>query len=462
MCLRDLFLKTKLIYSRTSIEISHLILVVMARVYISSTYADLIEARKVVADAVLTLEHLPIGMEHYTASERAPLDKCLEDVRSCQVYIALIAWRYGFIPRGKKKSITQLEYEEAGRCGIPRLIFLLDADARWSARFVDKKREPVENFRSLLEQKHLVTYFLDEQDLFTSVSAALTTQVGIGKNIPELLPFLVNRTDQGYELSQVLNKFREKDSPNPILCVVHGDQSQSHDMLRRRFIERDIPSFIGDWSSTEIIHAHPLKWPTKYSSRTDCHNRLMWHLSQRILGRPAPAEEVYQYLAEISDNILIHSHMQTEGFAECGIQLIEDYIHFWQEWKKNLPYQKLIILLFISYQQRYSGLHGLLNFHKRRKFSKLNQEILLAINSLQEDAFKNLVCKVLPILDGISQLEAEEWVREDVEPLGFCDINELMKRIEIIYSNWERIYRTDKIPMESLAGALKNMLYSCN
>jgi hypothetical protein len=53
------------------------------------------------------LGHTAIAMEDYVAGDERPLDKCLEDVRACQAYVGIFAWRYGFIPNGYDKSITQ-------------------------------------------------------------------------------------------------------------------------------------------------------------------------------------------------------------------------------------------------------------------------------------------------------------------------------------------------------------------
>jgi hypothetical protein len=45
-----------------------------------------------------------IAMEHYVAADQRPLDKCLEDVCGCDLYIGLFAWRYGYIPFRARKT----------------------------------------------------------------------------------------------------------------------------------------------------------------------------------------------------------------------------------------------------------------------------------------------------------------------------------------------------------------------
>jgi hypothetical protein len=68
-------------------------------IYISSTYEDLMSYREHVYQALRTLRHDVIAMEEYVATDEHPLDKCLQDVREADIYVILLAGRYGYIPR---------------------------------------------------------------------------------------------------------------------------------------------------------------------------------------------------------------------------------------------------------------------------------------------------------------------------------------------------------------------------
>jgi len=79
-------------------------------------------------------------MEDYVATDARPLQKCLQDVRRADVYVGIFAWRYGYVPmedNPEKKSITELELNEADRLGKPRLIFLLKGTGAWPANMMD-------------------------------------------------------------------------------------------------------------------------------------------------------------------------------------------------------------------------------------------------------------------------------------------------------------------------------------
>ena len=84
----------------------------MARVYVSSTYSDLVEHRAAVYRVLRQLRHDVRAMEDYVAVDERPVDECLADVATCDVYVGIFAWRYGYIPPAEQNpqglSITEL------------------------------------------------------------------------------------------------------------------------------------------------------------------------------------------------------------------------------------------------------------------------------------------------------------------------------------------------------------------
>src|SRR5262249_11891492 len=84
------------------------------KVYISSTYQDLIDHRTPVDRTLRRMGHDVIGMEQYIAEGSKPVDRCKEDVRSADAYVIAVAWRYGHVPGRTSsppdsRSITEIE-----------------------------------------------------------------------------------------------------------------------------------------------------------------------------------------------------------------------------------------------------------------------------------------------------------------------------------------------------------------
>ncbi len=115
-----------------------------------------------------------IAMETYTAGEERPVDRCLDDVRSADIYIGVLAWRYGFVPAGGHTSITELEYRAAGEAGIPRLIFVLDDDALWPHSAQDEDLARIKEFRDRVLDAHVCDRFTSREDLRAKVAEAVS------------------------------------------------------------------------------------------------------------------------------------------------------------------------------------------------------------------------------------------------------------------------------------------------
>lgn len=157
------------------------------KVYISSTYMDLVEHRAAVDRTLRRMGHDVIGMEQYVAEGSKPVDRCKADVRAADAYVIIVAWRYGHVPGRNAKpvdgrSITEIELVEAQQSGKPVLAFLLDPEAPWPPNRVDAMGgapgagEDVSRLRSLLGASYLAGVFRTPDDLASQVAAAVAAQ----------------------------------------------------------------------------------------------------------------------------------------------------------------------------------------------------------------------------------------------------------------------------------------------
>ena len=166
----------------------------VARFYLSSTYSDLVEFRSEVYRTLRRMGHDAVAMEDYVASDRRPLDKCRRDIETCDVYVGLVVWRYGFVPAEADpvgSSITKLEYLHATACGKPCLIFLLSPATPWPAQLRDNGQpgESLCAFREMLANSHTVSFFetATQLALLVSISARKwEIEAGITNPVPSL------------------------------------------------------------------------------------------------------------------------------------------------------------------------------------------------------------------------------------------------------------------------------------
>lgn len=157
------------------------------KIYISSTYQDLIEYRAAVDRTLRRMGHDVIGMEQYVAEGSKPVERCKADVRTADLYVIIVAWRHGYVPGRSAtppdpRSITEIELTEAQLNGKPILAMLLDPETPWPPNRVDAmggapgEGEDVSRLRSLLGSNYLAGIFRTPDDLASQVAAAVSAQ----------------------------------------------------------------------------------------------------------------------------------------------------------------------------------------------------------------------------------------------------------------------------------------------
>lgn len=165
------------------------------RVYVSSTFEDLVEHRAAVFQVLRQTGHDVVSMEDYPAADPVPLSKVLADIETCDVLVEIVAWRYGYLPAAEdvtaegiaiadaipgETSITRYEYLKAVESQKPVLAFLLDERVAWPPHFIEGVRDPkaaqaLGGFRAELQRKHMVAYFTTPDSLAWRVATALAT-----------------------------------------------------------------------------------------------------------------------------------------------------------------------------------------------------------------------------------------------------------------------------------------------
>jgi tetratricopeptide (TPR) repeat protein len=155
-------------------------------VMISSTVRDLPEHRKEAIDACLRQGMFPIVMEHLSARDEDAIAASLSMVNQADIYLGIFADRYGYIPPGHTISITEMEYHQAVKRGIPRLFFLMHHDHLTNT--VDgecgEKARKLQLFKTRVATERIVNYFSSPVDLRAHIINSLSHYRN--KNLTEL------------------------------------------------------------------------------------------------------------------------------------------------------------------------------------------------------------------------------------------------------------------------------------
>jgi hypothetical protein len=143
------------------------------KVFLSSTYLDLIEHRKAVVNALRMMGEDVEHMEIFGARDEEPTKASLEELDNCDVLVGVYAYRYGTVPRGMKTSVTEQEYLHAVSKNLPILIFVVDENHPWPPRSMDKNLEKIDQFKSRAKEEHAPEYFTTPDNLAQKVVSSI-------------------------------------------------------------------------------------------------------------------------------------------------------------------------------------------------------------------------------------------------------------------------------------------------
>jgi len=169
---------------------------------ISSSALDLPDHRRQARDACLRVGVFPICMETLPARDVTAIEMSLQMVDTADIYICILAHRYGWIPKGKKISLTELEFNRAVERHIPILVFLIHNDHPLTIDMVETSgvaQKKLSEFKSRATQGRIRAIFRTPDELRGQIVSSLTElsrrdeeALGTGKRLdfhpPNLIP----------------------------------------------------------------------------------------------------------------------------------------------------------------------------------------------------------------------------------------------------------------------------------
>jgi tetratricopeptide (TPR) repeat protein len=234
------------------------------RVFVSSTSVDLPRHRERVRDVLLRLGLFPVAMEYFGAQGSGDATSVsIGGVDTCDAYLGLVAWRYGHVPAGATRSVTEQEYDEAKRVGLPCYVFLADPsteanDLLFPAAARNSERHAaLEAFRARLERENLREYFTTPDDLATKVATALAGYVvrlreealtrgpRPPREVPPRPPEFVGREAELVELEAALRRGQSVGLSAAVSGLAGVGKSALAAELTYRLVVRDPPPFPG-------------------------------------------------------------------------------------------------------------------------------------------------------------------------------------------------------------------------
>lgn len=260
----------------------------ISQIFLSATAQDCRQYREAVRDFVQDNEASAkvFLQENWAEGGDFVVDVCAQRVKACEAYIGLFGHRYGWIPPGFTRSITELEFlwaVDRWRQPVPPIFVLLpetgsEADGQlrdWALPYLDKDF-PDENSRVHGTRTHqtflasvvewaasdgrILVYYKNQLQLVGKALSSIQNwnrkllrealagrREAVG-DIPAEELGRVGRDDQRTALSKALETFRDRPEQRAIAFLVHGPENHG---------QREFGEFLVRWEDEwEDIKVH--------------------------------------------------------------------------------------------------------------------------------------------------------------------------------------------------------------
>jgi len=182
------------------------------KAFISGTSRDLTEYREQASIAVIRAGFDPVMYETFTASPLDAFTTTLQAVESADIYIGIIAFRYGAIPEvpenPERLSMVELEYQRARDLGLLCLIFMMTEGAPVNRDDIEQNLEStakLQRFKNKLLSQHVVSFFSSPDELRTNVTNSLLN--------PDCQKLLLDRISKQINVEQAKDLIPHPPSP---------------------------------------------------------------------------------------------------------------------------------------------------------------------------------------------------------------------------------------------------------
>jgi len=149
------------------------------QVFVSSTYTDLVEERRLVTETLIKMGHIPAGMELFPAADEKQWEYIKRVIDDCDYYVLILGGRYG-TTTSDGISYTEKEFDYAVSKGIS--VIALPHKNPEKLSFENSEKDPglrgkLEAFREKVLQDRLIDFWIKPAELPGKLALALQTMI---------------------------------------------------------------------------------------------------------------------------------------------------------------------------------------------------------------------------------------------------------------------------------------------
>lgn len=180
------------------------------QIFVSSTYKDLIDERRIAINTIMQLGHIPAGMEMFSATGAPQLETIKPIIDESDYYLIILGGKYGSVNKETGLSYTEMEYDYALEQNKRIIAFVHnDPDNLPSSlrEKTDRSRKRFERFRDKVLKDKMAKIWKNQMELTQSLATSI---------------------------SVVINQYPSK------TCWIHVNQDDVYTPIEKRIVTKDI------------------------------------------------------------------------------------------------------------------------------------------------------------------------------------------------------------------------------
>jgi hypothetical protein len=298
---------------------------------------------------------------------------------------------------------------------------------------------------AISESAHQLVDLLEQRqglnDLFKVIKKVASQKLK-SKRVPPYLYYRSNRKKQEHKLAEDIKKHQQTDKP--LLCLIHGEQSECSDMFLECLTEKKTLRYIAREYAKNGIKRYDFSCGD-FNSVDELHKNMQISLGEQVCGDMLASREKMVHTVGCEPGIvMLATDLCTSDAQKMRnqIDVIHGFIKFWADWYNPIPPDRNhLLLVCLSFNYQTENL-----FQRLFRKKSTNQELRSTFETLEFKKFK-VSGTVLPELESIGKSDVTDWAKNYAR--DFCDIDVLVQEIHNIYATGK------KMPMQRLADQLK-------
>jgi hypothetical protein len=275
--------------------------------------------------------------------------------------------------------------------------------------------------------------------------------------MPPLFAYDLDRSIQELELGEKLEQLGLS-SPKPVICLIHGNDDECHDKFIDCLKEISLRKLLKLQQNSAPYHVCIPKWPSQLHELDHFNQLYCKSLADEVLqySRATP-QEINDWLTSHPEPVIIEFEFSTHNWEKHALKVISKILEFWQNWPPLAPSQILLVCLCIKYPAERSS-----PLAKVFGSKPISQVAAAALQALARNQSNQIILAVLSTLEGVTQDDAERWVRVRESNLvtryGEGVVDALKDTIRSTYERYQSREDPKRIPMKDVADQLRSIL----